>query len=136
VDGQWLSRIAGLVDGVVAEVLNTRSVSLALPDEAITEPAALRRHDGSSVYTVAGSDLFTSARILAAEQRLVTVAGRRDGRTAPAEIVELALLEQAANRVTLDPGQAALVRSMNMSGPDSSSPLHLLGHVKTPRCAP
>jgi conjugative relaxase-like TrwC/TraI family protein len=155
VDGQWLSRIAGLVlaaveerrstwqtwhvraeaqrhiraaevptgmvdelvDGVVAEVLNTRSVSLALPDEAITEPAALRRRDGSSVYTVAGSDLFTSARILAAEQRLVTVAGRRDGRTAPAEIVELALLEQAANRITLDPGQAALVRSMNMSRP-------------------
>ena len=105
-----------LVDGVVAEVLNTRSVSLALPDEAITEPAALRRRDESSVYTVAGSDLFTSARILAAEQRLFTVAGRRDGRTAPAEIVELALLEQAANRVTLDPAQAALVRSMNMSG--------------------
>ena len=105
-----------LVDGVVVEVLNTRSVSLALPDEAITEPAALRRRDGSSVYTVAGSDLFTSARILAAEQQLVTVAGRRDGRTAPAEIVEQALLEQVANRVTLDPGQAALVRSMNMSG--------------------
>ena len=78
--------------------------------------AALRRSDGSSVYTVAGSELFTSARILAAEQRVVAVAGHMDGRTAPAGIVELALLEQAANGVTLDPGQAALVRSMNMSG--------------------
>jgi hypothetical protein len=105
-----------LVDRVVADVLNTRSISLARPAEAITEPAALRRSDGSSVYTVAGSDLFTFARILAAEQRLVAVAGRRDGRSAPADIVELALLEQAANRVTLDPGQAALVRSMSMSG--------------------
>jgi conjugative relaxase-like TrwC/TraI family protein len=109
-------RVDELVDRVVAEVLNARSVSLARPDEAITEPAALCRSDGSSVYTVAGSDLFTSARILAAEQRLVAVAGRLDGRSAPAEIVELALLEEAVNGVTLDPGQAALVRSMSMSG--------------------
>ncbi len=109
-------RVDELVDRVVGEVLNTRSVSLARPDVAITEPASLRRRDGSSVYTVAGSELFTSARILAAEQRLVSVAGRRDGRIAPAEIVDLALLEQAANGVTLDPGQAALVRSMSMSG--------------------
>jgi conjugative relaxase-like TrwC/TraI family protein len=154
VDGQWLSRTAGLVlaaveerrstwqswhvraevqrqiraaevptgrvdelvDAVVAEVLNGRSVSLARPDEAITEPAALRRSDGSSVYTVAGSDLFTSARVLAAEQRLVTHAGHTDGRTVDGAIVELALLEQAANGITLDAGQAALVRSMSMSG--------------------
>jgi hypothetical protein len=110
------AKVDELVDRVVAEILNTRSVSLARPDDTITEPAALRRSDGSSVYTVAGSELFTSARILAAEQRVVAVAGHMDGRTAPAGIVELALLEQAANGVTLDPGQAALVRSMSMSG--------------------
>src|SRR5215207_17050 len=109
-------KVDELVDRVVAEVLNTRSVSLAPPAEAITEPAALRRSDGSSMYTVAGSDVFTSTRILAAEQRVVAVAGRRDGRAAPAGIVELALLEQAANGITLDAGQAALVRSMSMSG--------------------
>jgi conjugative relaxase-like TrwC/TraI family protein len=105
-----------LVDDVVAEVLSIRSVSLARPDEGITEPAALRRSDGSSVYTVANSDLFTSARILAAEQRLVAHAGHTDGRTVDGATVELALLEQAANGITLDAGQAALVRSMSMSG--------------------
>jgi conjugative relaxase-like TrwC/TraI family protein len=105
-----------LVDDVVAEVLTIRSVSLAQPDDGITEPAALRRSDGSSVYTVAGSDMFTSARILAAEQHLVAYAGRTDGRTIDGAIVELALLEQAANGITLDAGQAALVRSMSMSG--------------------
>jgi hypothetical protein len=47
-------RVDELVDRVVAEVLNTRSVLLARPAEVITEPAALRRSDGSSVYTVAG----------------------------------------------------------------------------------
>jgi hypothetical protein len=76
----------------------------------------LRRVDGSSVYTVAGSELFTSARILAAEQRLVEAAGRTDGRVIDADTVELALLEAAANGVNLDPGQAALVRSMCTSG--------------------
>jgi hypothetical protein len=111
-----IAKVDELVDRVVAEVLNTRSVSLARPAEAITEPGALRRSDGSSMYTVAGSDVFTSTRILAAEQRVVAVAGRRDGRAAPAGIVELALLEQAANGITLDAGQAALVRSMSMSG--------------------
>jgi conjugative relaxase-like TrwC/TraI family protein len=108
-------KVDELVDRVVAEVLNGRSISLARPDEAITEPAALRRSDGSSVYIVAGSDLFTSARILAAEQRLVAHAGHTDGRTVDGAIVELALLEQAANGITLDAGQAALVRSMSMS---------------------
>jgi conjugative relaxase-like TrwC/TraI family protein len=106
-----------LVDDVVAEVLNLRSVSLAPADDAaIAQPAALRRSDGSSVYTVAGSDLFTSARILAAEQRLVAHASHTDGRTVDGAIVELALLEQAANGITLDAGQAALVRSMSLSG--------------------
>jgi AAA domain/TrwC relaxase len=105
-----------LVDDVVAEVLTIRSVSLARPNESIIEPTSLRRGDGSSVYTVAGSDQFTSARVLAAEQRLLAHAGRIDGRTVPAALVELALLEQAANGIALDAGQVALVRSMSFSG--------------------
>jgi conjugative relaxase-like TrwC/TraI family protein len=111
-----IDRFDRLVDHVVTEVLSIRSVSLGRQDDDITEPAALRRSDGSSVYTVAGSDLFTSARILAAEQRLVASAGRTNGRTVDRAIVELALLEQAANGITLDAGQAALVRSMSLSG--------------------
>jgi hypothetical protein len=45
-----------LVALLVSEVLQTRSVSLARPEDGISEPAGLRRSDGSSVYTVAGSD--------------------------------------------------------------------------------
>ena len=56
--------------------LDHRSVPLAAPDH-IEEPEVLRRVDGSSVYTVAGADLYTSQRILDAEARLVTTAGRR-----------------------------------------------------------
>jgi uncharacterized protein YecT (DUF1311 family) len=71
-------RAGVLVDLLVDEVLDRRSVALAAPYEGIDEPEVLRRVDGSSVYTVAGSDLYTSQRILDAEQRLVTSAGRRD----------------------------------------------------------
>jgi conjugative relaxase-like TrwC/TraI family protein len=105
-------KVEQLVELLVAEVLQTRSVALTQTDDGISEPGVLRRVDGSSVYTVAGSELFTSARILAAEQRLVATASRTDGRILDAGTVELALLESAANGNALDAGQAGLVRAM------------------------
>ena len=70
---------AALVDLLVAEVIDHRSIALAAPPDGIEEPAVLRRVDGSSVYTVAGADLYTSRRILDAEQRLLAAAGQRGG---------------------------------------------------------
>src|SRR5215210_669203 len=105
-----------LVGRLVSEVLDRRSVSLARPSDGIAEPAQLCRSDGTSVYTVAGSDLFTSTRVLAAEQRLVAAASRRDGRVVPAAAVEVALLELTANGVALNAGQVALVRQLVSSG--------------------
>ena len=105
-----------LVDLLVDEVLDRRSVALAAPRDGIDEPQALRRTNGSSVYTVAGADLYTSQRILDAERRLVIAAGRRDGSAVDESAVDLALLEMAANRTALDAGQASLVRQMCTSG--------------------
>jgi conjugative relaxase-like TrwC/TraI family protein len=107
---------AALVDLLVDEVLNGRSVALAAPADRIEEPESLRRVDGSSVYTVAGAELYSSQRILDAEQRLVIAAGRRDGSAVDESTVDLALLEMAANKTALDPGQASLVRQMCSSG--------------------
>ena len=76
----------------------------------------MRRVDGSSVYTVAGAALYTSQRILDAEQRLLTAAGRRDGSAVDDTAVDLALLEMAANGSALDAGQASLVWQMSTSG--------------------
>jgi hypothetical protein len=39
----------------------------------------LRRVDGTSVYTIAGAELYTSRRTLDPEARLVDAAGRHDG---------------------------------------------------------
>ena len=109
-------RASALVDLLVDEVLDRRCVALAAPHDGIEEPEALRRLDGSSVYTVAGADLYTSQRILDAERRLVIAAGRRDGSAVDQSAMELALVEMAANRTALDAGQAALVRQMCTSG--------------------
>jgi TrwC relaxase len=81
-----------LVDLLVGDVVGNLSVSLARPDDGITEPAALRRSDCTSVYTVAGSEPFTSTRILDAEHRLVATAGRYDGHTISPAAVDVALL--------------------------------------------
>jgi conjugative relaxase-like TrwC/TraI family protein len=109
-------RAAALVDLLVDEVLNRRSVALVAPADNIEEPEALRRVDGSSVYTVAGATLYTSTRILDAEARLVAAAGRHGGASVESTAVDLALLEMAANSTGLDAGQASLVRQMCTSG--------------------
>ena len=49
------NKIDQLVELLVTEVLHTQSISLTRRDDGISEPVALRRIDGSSVYTVAGS---------------------------------------------------------------------------------
>jgi hypothetical protein len=129
-------KVDQLAELLVAAVLHSRSLALTGTD-GISEPAALRRADGSSVYTVAGSELFTSARILAAEQRIVVAAGRTDGWAVDATTVELALLESAANGNALDAGQAALVRAMCTSRLRlqlAIAPAPARG--KPPRCAP
>jgi conjugative relaxase-like TrwC/TraI family protein len=107
---------AALVDLLVDEVLDRRCVALAAPADNVEEPEALRRIDGSSVYTVAGAGLYTSQRILDAEAGLVAAAGRRAGASVDESAVGLALLEMAANGTTLDAGQAFLVRQMCTSG--------------------
>jgi hypothetical protein len=111
-----IERASVLVDLLVDEVLDARSVALAPLGDGIHEPQALRRRSGSSVYTVAGADRYTSQRILDAELRLVAAAGQRGGASADPTAVDLALLEMAANGTALDAGQAALVQQMCTSG--------------------
>jgi hypothetical protein len=124
-----------LVELLVDEVLNRRSISLARPD-GIAEPKALQRSDGESVYTVAGAELFTSRRIVEAEQRLVATAGRRDGHIITTAAVDVAMLEATANGLSLNAGQAALVREMATSGARCSSRSRRPAPAKQPRCGP
>ncbi|WP_370074382.1 MobF family relaxase [Nocardioides sp.] len=110
------NQVPQVVDLLVSEVLDGRSVSMARPWDTISEPAELRRADGSSVYTQSGAELFTSSKVLGAEERLVAAAGRHDGYAVSTDSVDLALLESTANGITLNAGQATLVREMATSG--------------------
>ena len=108
--------VDAVVDLVTDHALTGASVLLTPMTDGIEEPPELRRSDGSSVYEVAGSAVYTSTQILAAEKRLVDAAGVTDRHRAIAAAVEMALLEQTANGTTLNPGQAALVTQMATSG--------------------
>ena len=125
-----------LVDLLVDEVLDRRSIALAPPHDDIEEPEVLRRVDGSSVYTVAGAALYTSQRILEAEQRLLTAAARRGGASVERTAVDLALLEMAANGSALDAGQASLVWQMSTSGARLQLAIALPAPARPPPCAP
>ncbi|MDP9459878.1 MAG: relaxase domain-containing protein, partial [Actinomycetota bacterium] len=104
------------VNRVTATALSPAlSVPLGAPDWVV-EPPELRRSDGVSVYTVAGAQLYTSAAVLDAEALLLAAAGRTEGRRMDPGVVELALLEIAANGRELNPGQAQLVRQLACSG--------------------
>ncbi|MBC7633265.1 MobF family relaxase [Aeromicrobium sp.] len=108
-------RVEDLVTWIVDTAIE-QCVSLATDRDLITDPDKLRRKDGTSVFHVAGSDVFTNRMVLDAELRLTESAGRVDGRIVPAEVIDLALLESTANGAELNTGQVALVRGMATSG--------------------
>jgi TrwC relaxase len=112
-EAQRLVRATGhAADAELAERITDAALALSVAharvgDDALGEPAALRRRDGSSVYTRHGTALYTSAEVLSAERRILVAARRRGGRRASAADVELALAESAARGKHLNPGQEA-----------------------------
>lgn len=111
------ARVETVVDRLVTEALSLcRPLTKPVADDEPQEPAVLRRSDGASVYSVAGSQLYTSQAILASEARLVAAAGRGDGKRLAPAAVDVALLECEANGTRLNAGQVLLVREMATSG--------------------
>lgn len=122
-----------LAEAITAAALAApRSIAHARSRDAdMGEPAVLRRRDGSSVYSTHGTELFTSEAMLAAEQRIIAAAQRRDGRRVAVGEVDMALLHQAAARTKLNDGQEALVRDMSTSGARVALALAPAGTGKT-----
>ncbi len=111
-----LAHLDAVVEATLARALSPElSVRLGR-DDGISEPVALRRADGASVFKVAGAELYTSTAVLEAEARILVAAARADGATVTAEAVELALLEARANGIPINDGQADFVRSLATSG--------------------
>ena len=121
---------------VVTEALLSAAVRLSTPvgnagADGIAEPHVLRRREGASVYTVAGSQLFTSEKILTAEGQIVKLAGQTEGRRVGELELSLALLASTANGVTLNAGQTNMVRQMATSGARVQLALAAAGSGKT-----
>jgi ATP-dependent exoDNAse (exonuclease V) alpha subunit len=68
------------------------------------------------MYRTAGTQLYTSAAVVAAERSLIAAAQLGGGRRTSRAAVHAALVASAANDVALNPGQAALVRDLATSG--------------------
>ncbi|WP_430407193.1 AAA family ATPase (plasmid) [Janibacter sp. G349] len=114
-DGLAPEQVETVVQRLTKRVLERDSIRLTRDHDPVSEPAALTRADGQSVYTVHGSAHYTSTDVLAAEQRIVAAGGLTRGRSIDAAHVDLALLESTANGVTLNAGQSSLVREMATS---------------------
>lgn len=120
-----------------AEDLAQRVTALALADagtvdlsvdDLIAEPVELRRSDGRSVYERAHSRLYTTLDTLAAEERIVSAAHRADGRRITADDVAAA---GRSGSVTLNRGQATMVREIAVSGARAQLVLAPAGSGKT-----
>ena len=123
-EAQRIVRSAGhAADDTLAQRITAAALAepISLPlarvdDGHMAEPDALRRRDGSSVYTRTGTALFTSAEILSAERRILHAATLDGGRTVADTDVEIALADSAARGTDLNPGQVALVTEMATTG--------------------
>jgi len=108
--------VGDAISRVVGAVLDPRRTVALDRQDPVTEPLALRTQDGLSIYETPLSRVYSTPRILSAEQRLVEQARRVDGRVVDGETVAIALLESTANGVTLNESQAELVRELAGSG--------------------
>ena len=122
-------RYAGYAVGTDTETQVERVTAIALgpelsvpigtdvePDGAAA-PAELTRRDGTSVYRMAGGQLYTSHAVLEAEQTVVDAAGRGAARMVSDQDVEIGMLEWSANNGgrTLNPSQLSMVREVATS---------------------
>ncbi|MEO6701476.1 MAG: MobF family relaxase [Jatrophihabitantaceae bacterium] len=115
-DPRTFDQVADLiVQRVLAESEPIRS---PIEDVAEQVPAELMRDATSSVYSQKGAQLYTSAAVRAAEQRIVDAGGRVDGRTVTGLDIELAVLQWEAEHPgrELNEGQRLLVQQMATSG--------------------
>jgi conjugative relaxase-like TrwC/TraI family protein len=116
-------RDAGLPAGLVGEAVSwvvdevtELSVNLTPDRDPISEPKAMRRSDGTSVYRHTGRDHFTTSRVLDAEARIVAAAARTDAEAWSTDHIELAILAARLDGTELNAGQEQLVRAMAGSG--------------------
>ncbi|WP_109529280.1 MobF family relaxase [Nocardia aurea] len=113
-----------VTEAVLAEALApSRSIPRGDPDiaaepELASIPAVLARGDGASVYTHAGSQIYTSTRVLAAEKALIELSVQSGARQLDRATVTAAVRDyNTANPDRpLNAGQAGVIEGFATSG--------------------
>ncbi|MEV2226333.1 MobF family relaxase [Nocardia vinacea] len=94
VNGQDWEQVA---EAVLTETISpTLTVARGDPDlanepELRSVPALLRRRDGSSVHTLSGAQIYTSARMLSVERQLIDLSVQPGARRLPPDLVAAAV---------------------------------------------
>ena len=110
-------QLTAVVEQLTTEALSEAvSVPIRTTRTQPVEPDLLLRPDGTPAYQEPSASRYTSMRILRAEARIIDAAGRRGGRIADSNSIQLAILQSMANRQPLNEGQQALVAAMAGSG--------------------
>ncbi|WP_280442365.1 MobF family relaxase [Nocardia brasiliensis] len=128
IERQLRGQVAGrdwehVAEAVLAETISpTNSVAQQDPDltgepELRTVPVVLRRRDGTSAYTSANQQLYTSARVLSVEQQLIDLSIQPGARQLPAETIAAAVnaYNSAHPDRPLNAGQIAVVEGFSTS---------------------
>ncbi|MFC8529164.1 MobF family relaxase [Nocardia sp. NPDC057227] len=117
---QWELTAQAVVDAALdpARSVLCGDPDLVLEPELGIVPAVLARHDGASVYTPAGTQLYTSAGILAAEAALIELSVQPGGRSLAPDIVTTAVRDyNTANpERPLLSGQVEVIKGFATSG--------------------
>lgn len=129
IERQLRGRIAGsdwarTTETVLADALSPARVIAAddpdIADQPVLSrvPAALGRRDGTGMHTVAGTRLYTSADVLAAEKALIALANRPGGHHLPPDTVAKAVgaYNEANPDRQLNAGQVAVIEGFATSG--------------------
>ncbi|WP_051369608.1 MobF family relaxase [Phycicoccus elongatus] len=124
-------QVAEIAEWIVDDAVGRLSIYLTPELDPITEPPALRRSDGTSVYQHTGRDHYTSPRVLEAEQRIVEAAGRLNGLAWSADEVQLSVLAAILDGVPLNSGQQDMVTTLATSGARVQLALAPAGSGKT-----
>jgi conjugative relaxase-like TrwC/TraI family protein len=119
-----------VIDQVVSRGLDVCSQRLD-PVDPITEPATLLRADGRSVYEVAGSATYTSERVLAAEQRILTAGELTNGWRVGVDVPGSVFIRLREDLIELSVDQQDLVRELATSGRRVQLALAAAGSGKT-----
>ncbi len=101
--------------GMVVDAAEAASLRLT-PPELASSPAVFRRPDGTSVFRPKHSAVFSSDKLLAAEDRLLERARTTTGPTVPLATVEKTAARPDRNGHTLGDDQAAALAKVAVSG--------------------